>query len=308
MNFSISSSSAIKLCAGAFLITGIILAAASEFLLRTQIAPQDEFVSHAEMFKSKRTANAAFGDSHVARGFVPPEGMINFAYPSEPIPRMAWKIQTYLENNAPNRIIIQADPHMFAPYRLHKRVGDYPAQFENPSKSDTGLLLSIPRYRANLVNYWASFMRKGGRLKSEITFTESGAHLSPGDISKEPLRFRRNAALQRASLHDLGPLESQKDYREIYADILTELQAKGAEVCMVTFPISPDYKVALKTVNDAERAETFAFFNTEAARTGAAYVNWEDATDKLSDFRDTDHLNGDAATRLSPSLMTLCFG
>lgn len=307
MNFSISSSSAIKLCAAVFVLTGVVLAGASEYVLRSQIAPQDEFIAHTQMFNSNRSANAAFGDSHVARGFVPPGGMLNLAYPSESIPRMAWKVETYFNAHAPGRVIIQADPHMFAPYRLGQGVGNYPEQFKNPSGSETGLLLSIPRYRANLVNYWASFTRKGGRLKSEITFTEGGAHLSPGDISKEPVRFRRFAALNRVRTHDLGPVTAQQDYRETYARMLTELESKGANICMVTFPLSPDYKVALESLNDAERAELLAFFQIQAKRTGARYVNWDNATERLSDFRDTDHLNGEAAKRLSPDLMARCF-
>lgn len=307
MNFFISSSKAIQTCVGTGLFLGLIFFGASELILRTQIAPQDEFISHTELFKSQRLPNAAFGDSHVARGFVPPEGMINLAYPSEPIPRMAWKVKTYFDDQTPGQVILQADPHMFSPYRLNRSVGGYPAQFENPMKTKSGLLLSIPRYRANLVNYWASFARKGGRLKSEIIFTERGAHLSPGDISKEPARYRQFAALTRAKTHDLGSRKTQKAYREIYADMLTQLEEKGANICMVTFPISPDFRDALKSVDDAERADVFEFFKQEAKRVGAKYINWEGVSNTRSDFRDTDHLNGAAAKRLSPELMTRCF-
>lgn len=308
MSFSISSSKAIKACIGICLIMGLILASASEYILRVKIAPQDEFIAHVNLFNSDPVSDAAFGDSHVARGFVPPQGMLNHAYPSESIPRMAWKVDAYFSDHAPDRVIIQADPHMFAPYRLSKTVGDYPAQFENPTHSKFGLYLSIPRYRANLVNYWASFARNGGQLKSEITFTSGGAHLSPGDISKEPPRYRENAALTRARIHDLGPASTQKAYREIYSKMLTDLNRKGANICMVTFPVSPNFRTAIRTINDAERKGIFAFFEQEAQRIEARYVNWETITDDLSNFRDTDHLNGDAAKHFSPQLVTECFG
>jgi len=308
MSFSTSSSKAISLCAAVCFMAGLTLLGASEYLLRSQIAPQDEFIAHTKLFATSPLADAAFGDSHVARGFVPPKGMVNQAYPSESIPRMAWKTQTYYADKAPGRVIIQADPHMFAPYRLGQTLGDYPEQFKNPTPTKFGLFLSIPRYRANLVNYWASFVRKGGRLKSEITFTEGGAHLSPGDISKEPERFRTLAAKRRAAVHDLGPLPTQQAYRDIYATMLTDLTTKGADICMVTFPVSSDFRAALKSVKDTERADIFAFFKAEAKRTGANYVNWEAASDVRSHYRDTDHLNGAAAAFMSPDLMTQCFG
>ena len=77
---------------------------------------------------------------------------------------------------------------------------------------------------------------------------------------------------------------------------------------MVTFPVSSDFRAALKSVKDTERADIFAFFKAEAKRTGANYVNWEAASDVRSHYRDTDHLNGAAAAFMSPDLMTQCFG
>ena len=113
--------------------------------------------------------------------------------------------------------------------------------------------------------------------------------------------------MKRVRTHDLGPAPEQQAYRETYAKMLSGLKAKGADICMVTFPLSPDYRTALDTVKDEERDALMAFFRNEASRIDARYVNWEDATDRPSDFRDTDHLNGEAAKRLSPDLMTRCF-
>ncbi len=147
---------------------------------------------------------------------------------------------------------------------MGQSLGDYPEKFQDPVGSKTGLYLSVPRYRANLVNYWASFVRNRGRLKSEISLTERGAHLSPGDISKEPERFRRFAAINRAKIHDLGPLPTQQAYRDIYADMINNLNEKGAEICLVTFPAAPDFQAALKSVNDAERADILTFFRAKS--------------------------------------------
>ena len=120
MNFFTSSSEGrgpVALLAATFAGVALLLFSASEALVRTSVLHQDEFIAHAHLFMAARDTDAAFGDSHVARGFYPPKGMVNLAYPSEGIEHMDWKVRSYFADKDPGRVIVQADPHLLAPYR-----------------------------------------------------------------------------------------------------------------------------------------------------------------------------------------------
>lgn len=287
----------------------VMLFAASEVLVRGSVLPQDDLKKHVKLFSSSLRSDAAFGDSHVARGFVPPQQMINLAYPSESIPQIDWKIRRYYATRKPGRIILQADPHMFAVYRLNRPLGDYPKIFEQPSQpSILGVQILNNRFRANLVNYWTSFLKNGGRLISKIKITENGAHLSPGDESKKDVRLRKYEASIRVGIHDIPTEERAGEYRKIYSKLLDFLADKDANVCMVSFPLSPDYREAMAKEDMAARDDLMQYFIAEARRTNSAYLNLIQHVDTLSKFRDTDHLNAEAAKEISPYIVNACFG
>jgi hypothetical protein len=291
-------------------LLALLLLAASEWLVRTQVVPQDEFIKHAKLLESSKLENAAFGDSHVARGFLPSADMLNLAYPSENLPQMDWKIRHYFGDKKPGNILLQADPHMFANYRLGG-VGDYPKNLKSASLNiESNFKILIPRYRANLVNYWTSYFAGGGELKSQISFTENGAHLSSGDISNDTPRWRRFEDIARVNTHIIASGKPLEIYKQNYEDILDFLVSQGANICMVTFPHSPGYHEAVnqrESLKEA-RSEIIGFFSQQSDRVGARYVNLDKSVTDISKYRDSDHLNGEATVELSAQLLKECFG
>lgn len=287
--------------------------AASEWMVRNLIVPQDDFRANAALFGNSTEIDAIFGDSHAARGLVPNDRMINLAYPSEGIEQMGWKVGAYYADKKPGRVIIQADPHLFAPYRLVRSFGDYPAQFEEAA-APVGWkpLVFIPRYRSNLVNYWSSFFRSGGNLQSRIKILKNGALLSPGNLAEVDDRLRLFQARQRIKVHTVRPRDKIQKIFRTYNKMLGFLKSQGATICLLTYPLSPDYLAALENgQNDAERLDRQAimsFFTSEAKRVGARYVDLQAQITDRKDFRDVDHLNGDAAIRHSPGFIKQCFG
>ncbi len=297
---------------GVALATTVVLLSASELLVRAKIEPQDDFVSHVRLFNTSQATDAAFGDSHVARGFVPATGMINLAYPSEGIEHIDWKVRTYFANRSPGQIILQADPHLLAPYRLRNRLGDYPDRFTGSLGAENGALrVREPRHRANLVNYWSSFATGGGEIRSRINILENGAILSPGDLSKESDRWRTFQLRKRIASHRIHSTPVVAQRLEVYSNLLDFLVERGASVCMVNFPLSQEYRSAmnadLKLASKRERDAVLSFFETEALRTNARYVDLRDLSSDSSEFRDVDHLNGRAATKYGPTIMQFCF-
>ena len=318
MPLSISSSdapaggrrnSALRALVVTFVLSLLLLAGATEWLVRTQVVPQDTYANHLRLLQTTTRNDASFGDSHVARGFDASDGFVNLAYPSENIEYMHWKIRQHFDARPGGRVIVQADPHLFAPYRVN-------ASFR-PYKSSTHikaplLYSATRRHRPRLVAYWSAFAKGFGQLESKVQQTENGALLSQGDLSALPLRKRQIESRLRIQNHSIEPSQGVVDAQLRYRAMISFLAKKGAQICLVSFPVSPDY---LKALSDAKQSTTptghanaIQFFEETAAQSGAHYVDARAQITKLALFRDVDHLNVKGAGIFSGSLIRQCFG
>ena len=217
MNSSTSSSKRlIALFAGACASVFAIAVAASEWLVREKVMPEDTLHKHVQLFEDTHAPYAAFGDSHAARGFHAVAPVVNLAYPSENIEKMAWKADRYLARVAsPKAVLIQADPHLFAQYREEAGLGDYPETF---SEQNTAVMVSLSaRYRPQLIALWQAFITSGGQMRSSIELTSQGALLSPGDLSDWSDARIAQFTTYRAKLHapavDFQSTENAQRYR-----------------------------------------------------------------------------------------------
>lgn len=310
MNSSISSSrrlTDIFLLACAVALA--LLVGASEWLVRAKVLPEDTLYKHVALFRTAASPYAAFGDSHVARGFDAAAPVVNLAYPSENIEKMAWKAERYLERTPnPRTVLIQADPHLFSPYRTGAGLDDYPQAF---SKRGHGGLVSLSaRYRPQLPAFWRSFLNNGGRLTSRIETTAQGALLSPGDLSRWSEAQIDEFTSFRAALHIPEPGFETSRNADLYRSMVKAFVKAGAEVCLVSFPTSPIYRAGIEAQNLAARAE-FAradeFFRAFAADPKVRYIDDRERFDDLSLFRDPDHLNKKGAMLYGPMLQARCF-
>ena len=290
----------------------VLLFGATELLLRHHVVPQDSFTAHVAMLGANTSADAVFGDSHAARDFAPPAGMVNLAFPSESIDHMDWKARRYFSDRRPGRVIVQADPHLFAPYRLANRLGDYSAEIEDAGEAQHGAYLGDGRYRPQLVVLWKAFLRAGGTLNAQVQRTGNGALLSPGDLSEKSPRARRYEARSRVATHSQVAGRAQRERQAAFSRMLDFLAGRGATLCLVTLPVAPDYLLAFaehaQPEARKERARTLTFFAAEAVRRGAVYVDHQGTVTGLQHFRDVDHLNAAGATAYSPRLLEDCFG
>ncbi|MEZ5933293.1 MAG: hypothetical protein R3F54_15345 [Alphaproteobacteria bacterium] len=281
-----------------FCATILAFAAASEWLVRSEVLPHDTRAAHLRLLKTADTPHAAFGDSHVARGFDAPEGMVNLAFPSENIDVMIAKIAQYFEARPPGRIVLQADPHQFAAYRLDASSG-----FAAKERRAPGLQIAMPRHRVRLLAYWEAFLRDGGRLETRVDMTENGALLSSGDLSRTPSRKQALEARIRLSMHRPAGAGAVTETKGRFSALVNDLSRRGADLCLVTFPVSGPYR-------DAEGGQHEAlidYFADEAARVGATHVDARAMVLDPSFFRDVDHLNKAGAAWFTPRLISRCF-
>ncbi len=310
MNSSISSFRRLAFvyvaaCAGAF----SLLAGASEWLVRTQVFPQDTLRKHVVLFEQTTSPYVAFGDSHVARGFDAQDPVVNLAYPSESVEKMAWKSSRYLEQ-MPNvkTVLIQADPHLFAAYRKDAGLGGYPIAFAGEGGS--ALLSLSARYRPQLIALWQAFIKSGGRMTSKIETTPQGALLSPGNLSTWTAAQVQEFTAHRVDLHvpDMGA--EQSNMVALYRDMVAKFVDAGADICLVSFPTAPVYRQYVENLNDAEKRQWNAAQGLFAELAEHPRVRFIDDTARFDDpalFRDPDHLNKTGAVQYGPVLQSTCF-
>lgn len=293
----------------ALVLAALALLGASEWLLRTQVVPADVLTGHIARFESTRATEVSFGDSHVARNFLPEAPVTNLAYPSENIAHIAWKVDRYLARvPQPKRVLLQADPHLFAAYRLREGIGDYPALFGGAYRSRPYLLSG--EYRPQLGALWTAYLKTRGHLVSDIVPTAQGGLPSPGDLSRWSATEREQWTHDRVVLQT--PVEHFADTADAkaFAALVHRLRAAGAEVCLVSFPLSPPYRAALAKLSPAEQARwtaALAWFRKLADQPGVRIYDDRARFDDLALFRDPDHLNARGAALYSPDLQARCF-
>jgi hypothetical protein len=311
MNFSIFSSDRALAIAATTALGFAALFGVSEMFVRDQVAPQDNFRRHVAFFHRATAANVVLGDSHAARGFGGAPGFINLSFPSENIKRLAWKARRYFARRNPGRIILQADPHMFAAYRLRVPLAPYPAAFANGGRTAPVYLLE-ERHRPKVIAYWNAALRNGGTLRSNVQFAGDGSLMSGGNLALQPARVRLLVARQRIRLHQpLLPVR-RRPAEEIYRNLVRWLVTRGGQVCLVSYPVSPTY---LREMTRAPTAaarkrwlQTLAFFRVLAGETGSTYVDMRRRYTNPALFRDIDHLNRVGAQKFAPTLVRACFG
>ncbi len=306
---SSQSNSALRTLAMTFVLSLLLLAGATEWLVRTQVVPQDTYANHLKLLETTTRSDASFGDSHVARGFDASDGFVNLAYPSENIEYLNWKIRRHFDARPAGRVIVQADPHLFASYRVNASFRPY----KNSTQIEAPLLYSATRrHRPRLIAYWSAFAKGFGQLASKVQQTENGALLSQGDLSALPLRKRQIESRLRIQNHSIEPSQAVVDAQLKYRAMISFLAKKGAQICLVSFPVSPDYLTALADANQPTtptgHANAIEFFEATATKTGANYVDARAQITKLALFRDVDHLNVEGAGIFSESLIRKCFG
>ncbi len=294
-----TSAVALRILVVCFGMTLLIVTVATEMLVRAQVAPQDNRPQHLALLEATASADVAFGDSHVARGFDAQQGFINLAYPSENIADMLIKARHYFADHAPERVILQADPHLFAPYRLNAA----PAVLEEKTPM---LLAATPRHRPQLLAYWTSYFENGGQLRSTVQQTPAGSLLSSGDLSLDLPRLQMRDARMRIGSHRVARPDQVAIGQEQYRALVDFLAGQGARICFVTFPVSPAYAAAREAWPSNGHAEMIAFFESEAARVGGQYWDARTHVTDLSLFRDIDHLNAKGAVGFSQDLHTAC--
>ncbi len=293
-----------------FLALGVQLATlalafgASLALVKYVVEPNDRVVRSLHLVQQETATDAAFGDSHFAWGFVGSAEFPTIAAEGETIADMELRVRYYYRNKKPGRVILEGDPHEFAVYKLDRATHAY---LDNMDSGFWQRFLS--HHRPYLGLYWNRVLAHGlagFRAKNELRYgwIVGGERWSSLDTTA-----RLALAAARVQHHLPADNFRETEFAQSYRRTLAFLKSRGAEVCVITSPVSAEY---FRYASRQPRlAEVQSFVERAARESGARYVNFYDAFAQPAYdryFRDMDHLNDIGAPLFTAKAVAACFG
>ena len=286
-------------------IVAIVFCAASECLIRTYVAPNQNIEAHAQFLRTAKHPNAAFGDSHVAMGVTGSEDIVSLGFPADTLSHVIGKAYIYYSRIDPGKVVLQADLQQLTPGRLLQRFESEEFLYVGNPLLFRALKLSIPIYRANIIAHWRAFF-SGSPFELIRHFNpEDGSQTADTTIEDwDEERIREHA---RIVLYDSSALRIDKRHPVLvqYEELADWLIKKGATVCFVAYPVDRRFYEAARKLETEKTA--VVLFSAMAARVGARYVNYTRQPFPPSDFFDPDHLNRRGGKAFTKRMMRDCF-
>jgi hypothetical protein len=282
----------------------IVFVIATELLIRYEVDPAHSFFRYVEFFRSSQSKDAAFGDSMIVSGFTGQPGFVNLAMGGDDVRQVIQKVKAYYATRPAGRVIVQAAPHHFSP-KYSVASGDDPVIEYLSQGGPKGLRITNRIYRNELVGFWRVYLSKG-YFEQTTNFEADGARLAWRWLSKKTEAERRSSAAQSANNLRPKPGFENSEKASIYADMLDYLVGKGANICLVNYPVSRGLRRVAE--NMPEFAAAREFFAGLAKARSITYVDLFDYDLDDAFFIDDNHLNGDGAPILSPLIVERCYG
>jgi hypothetical protein len=289
-----------------FQIAALSLAfGASMVLVKDYVEPHDRVIESLTLVQSATARNAAFGDSHFAWGFVGSPDLPTLGAEGETVADMELRVKYYFRDKQPGKVIIQGDPHSFAAYKLDRSTHDYLQNMDNHFWQRF-----MEHHRPYLGKYWSRVIAKGSldvfRQRWELRWgwIDADEYWSALDSA-----VRVEVARARVLRQTPVPGFETQEFAQSFRRTLAYLRSRGADVCVITTPVSYEYFTYAS--RDSGTAAAFGFFRKTAAEYGARYVNFFALfakPDQDGYFRDQDHLNRLGAPAFTERAIAACFG
>jgi hypothetical protein len=277
---------------------------ASIALVKYAVEPHDRVIQSLALVQRATARNAAFGDSHFAWGFVGSPEFPSFAAEGETIQDMELRVRFYFKNKRPGKVVIQGDPHSFAPYKLERATHAYLDNMDNSFWQRFN-----DHHRQYLGMYWERVMQDGLDVFKQRNELRWGWIVGQEDWSAVAPNVRIGLASARFQHQTPAADFERLQVTESYRRTLAFLKERGADVCIVTSPVSHEYfKYASQNPNTVAAID---FFRHLAGQNGVRYVDFFGlyARPELANyFRDMDHLNQVGAPRFTEKVLSACFG
>ncbi len=291
----------VLLLLGAVLGLGL---AATAALVGYVVEPNDRVIQSLALVQQATAKDAAFGDSHFAWGFVGRPDFPTFAAEGETMADMELRVRYYFRDKQPGKVVIQGDPHAFASYKLERATHGYLNNLDNRFWQRFA-----DHHRPYLGKYWELYLERGERAFRPRNELRWGWIVGQEDWSKLDPAARLGQASAR--VRQLNPAADfqRNEFAQSFRRTLTFLRQRGAQVCVITSPVSYEYhKFASENPGTAAAV---AFIRSVAEEHQDRHVNFFDLYARpefAGFFRDMDHLNQRGAPLFTEKVISACFG
>ena len=282
----------------------IVLLGASIILVRDYVEPHDRVIKSLALIQKETARNAAFGDSHFAWGFVGTPDFPTLGAEGETIPDMELRVRYYFRDKQPGKVVIQGDPHSFAGYKVDRATHEYLHNMDNQFWQRF-----LEHHRQYMGMYWARVLERGGfdvfRPTDELRWGWIVGHEQWSSLDSN---VRQGLARAREAYQKPDPGFRNQEPAQSLKRTLEYLRRRGAEVCVVTTPVSPEYFAVASA--ESSTADALNYVRRVADQTGARYVNlfgYFARPEYANYFRDMDHMNEIGAPRFTAKALADCF-
>jgi len=281
-----------------FILGITVFIVGSELIVRTIVAPKSDFDALRDRLHTSQAAYGAFADSRGANGLRTRSGFDNFSMAGDNLITIIEKAKFFARSGTTKGIILQADPHHFASYRLNR---DQLRLRDDLFSRDTAWLQFMrPVYRQYLLEYWQAFIQ---RTVSPAPI-ESVPHPVTRFSSLSPAEIRKAASIRAGLQTPIATIENTT-FAHAYETAIHGIRQAGIKVCLVTFPVSTVYREISRTEPAYDHA--LRYYKALAQQEDALYVDFSSLIDD-SLFSDPDHLNTEGAQALTDTALKNCFG
>lgn len=275
-------------------LTIIIFGLTTFCIISEHIVVSNKKKSSYEKIKKKyhdqfQTEYVLFADSRGFSGITQRDNLTNYSFPGDNLITIIRKISFFVKKNKVKGIIIQADPHQLAMYRLTKNQDQLIGDFLD--KNNKILTFYRMPYRQNLMNYWAEF------IKSFFNINEIKQEL------KKDINFK-NETLIRVNTHTpIKNFKVSKHVKEL-KKILLDLKKNKISVCLISFPLASSYRKLIK--KNKNFIDVYKFYDELSKKNAIKYFDYKSLlTDNY--FSDPDHLNIKGSMELTKVVLNDCF-
>jgi hypothetical protein len=284
----------------------------TEALLRLYIVPfEGRWPSRVHLVYTAESSDLIIGDSHLYRAFATHDGFANLSRGGTSPAALEILVAEYFRHRRPGRVIVEAGPQL-----MRQKTEDWGTQgheryfgqnrfglgfalyvFEPGVTARLAWLLHIPRIVAQ-----SEFerVRKIPGNQMDTRLSRLMVERSP----REALAFTQRVIDLSRPVSGVRASNSYAAYRRM----LALLQQRGAQMCMITVPESPDFvELAAK---DSRYIEGSLALHELATEFGLRYVDSRDLdlSFDATAFVDADHMTARSAETFAPIAIRACFG
>ena len=153
---------------------------------------------------------------------------------------------------------MQADPHLFSYYRIIEDQSDQIDFLLNRNQSI--FYMFKPHLRKYLLEYWKLWLSNPDKLFfPEDKKRNNGSGVKVHSILEMDKKTREKQASIRVQLHK--PIDSFKrsEVARKFITAIQELLSSGRQLCLISYPVSSDYRAASKSYMQFSEVFNFSF-------------------------------------------------